>query len=699
MKTRARYSLDANTLVDDVDTSDVLAITSIVQDSGRAITFDGTGGVLNFDTNQFNDLAVGESETLTFTYTADDQEGQANSTNTGQITVVVEGRNDQPTAAVAAETTDEDAGTFSLDANTLVNDVDASDVLAITSIVQDSGRAITFDGTGGVLNFDTNQFNDLAVGESETLTFTYTVDDQEGQANSTNTGQITVVVEGRNDQPTAADAADTTDEDAGTYSLDANTLVDDVDTSDVLAITSIVQDSGRAITFDGTGGVLNFDTNQFNDLAVGESETLTFTYTVDDLEGQANSTNTGQITVVVEGRNDQPVITGLESNHENACLSATDGQVTIGGTFADVDVSDTHVITVDWGDGLSETLPGSFVDQAGDSFSAMHAYASGGIFAVRVTATDSSGETSLTAESTAAVTGVGLVHRTLYVVGTAGKDDVKLKSKDGGDTVEVETKLDQGKKEKTEFLTDDIDLIVIHLCDGDDKADVDQKIEISTQIYGGAGKDDLKGGSGNDLLDGGPGEDDLDGRDGDDQLFGGEDDDKLDGGKGSDFLSGGGGDDDLKGGSDGDVDEGRDDILIGGDGDDKLDAGKGFNLLVGGRGDDDLKAKHSGGNGSPGSILIAGWTSHDEAADAASAFRSILRDEWISRWDQGDDYDQIVDDLVAAGSSLEAGQRVFGDSLKDKLEGSSQSRDLFFADLDGLDELKGNQGDRIIQVG
>ncbi len=112
MKTRARYSLDANTLVDDVDTSDVLAITSIVQDSGRAITFDGTGGVLNFDTNQFNDLAVGESETLTFTYNVDDQEGQANSTNTGQITVVVEGRNDQPTAADAVDTTDEDAGTL-----------------------------------------------------------------------------------------------------------------------------------------------------------------------------------------------------------------------------------------------------------------------------------------------------------------------------------------------------------------------------------------------------------------------------------------------------------------------------------------------------------------------------------------------------------------------------------------------------------
>mgnify|MGYP006201411223 CR=1 FL=1 len=109
-------------------------------------------------------------------------------------------------------------------------------LLAITGIVQDSGRSITFDSAGGVLSFDANQFNDLAVGESETLTFTYTVDDQEGQPNSTNTGLLTVIVEGRNDAPVAADASDTTNEDAGTFALDANTLVSDVDASDVLAI-------------------------------------------------------------------------------------------------------------------------------------------------------------------------------------------------------------------------------------------------------------------------------------------------------------------------------------------------------------------------------------------------------------------------------------------------------------------------------
>ena len=168
-------------------------------------------------------------------------------------------------------------------------------------------------------------------------------------------------------------------------------------------------------------------------------------------------------------------------------------------------------------------------------------------------------------------------------------------------------------------------------------------------------------------------------------------------------MDGGAGDDDLKGGSeggsDGDSDNGADlgaDILLGGSGDDKLDGGKGADLLIGGLGADDIKGGGKGKKGDPGDILISGWTAHDSDY---TALHAILHDSWISRWSVGDDYDEIVDDLVA--NWLRPGQ-AFDDGVKDKLYGNNKTRDLFCADQDGEDadddKLKGDKNDRVIEI-
>ncbi len=77
----------------------------------------------------------------------------------------------------------------------------------------------------GSFDYDPNgQFDYLAVGETASDTFTYTVDDGRGQPNSTNTATVTVTINGLNDQPVAADDAVTADED--TALIGASVLAD-----------------------------------------------------------------------------------------------------------------------------------------------------------------------------------------------------------------------------------------------------------------------------------------------------------------------------------------------------------------------------------------------------------------------------------------------------------------------------------------
>ena len=198
------------------------------------------------------------------------------------------------------------------------------------------------------------------------------------------------------------------------------------------------------------------------------------------------------------------------------------------------------------------------VDQASNEFMATHQYVAGGIYNVNVQMTDAEGATSMTGSTIAIAQGVGLVDGILYVIGTNGEDDVKVKEADQGTTVKVDARLeDFDGPRKQEFFTSDISRIEMYLCGDDDKAKVDKKIDVPSVLWGGDGDDKLTGGSADDVLIGGHGDDKLNGGDGNDVLSGGAGDDKLDGDHGDDVLIGGAGRDKLKG-------EKGDDLLIGG---------------------------------------------------------------------------------------------------------------------------------------
>ncbi len=114
---------------------------------------------------------------------------------------------------------------------------------------------------------------------------------------------------------------------------------------------------------------------------------------------------------------------------------------------------------------------------------------------------------------------------------------------------------------------------------GGDGNDVIYGDEGNDTLSSGAGKNTLVGGAGDDRLGGSGGRESLDGGDGNDRLYGGGSSDTLNGGGGVDRLWGGDGDDSLIGGS-------SNDKLYGEAGNDRLNGGKGADLIDGGPGTD-----------------------------------------------------------------------------------------------------------------
>ena len=203
-----------------------------------------------------------------------------------------------------------------------------------------------------------------------------------------------------------------------------------------------------------------------------------------------------------------------------------------------------------------------------------------------------------------------------------------------------------------DFPADAVKSIVVHVCDGDDKVDVHDKIEVGADIFGGDGDDHLKGGRGDDLIVGGPGRDKLYGRDGDD------------------FLDGGDGRDDLKAGD-------GDDILLGGAHNDKLKGENGRDVLIGGIGKDSLDGgKHD-------DVIIGGHVTLDRA----------MLEEVRRVWNDDDHYSQRVEALTGPGGLLRLGITVLDDDETDQLKGG-KDRDLFYARLSGGKSQKDKLKDR-----
>jgi Ca2+-binding RTX toxin-like protein len=199
--------------------------------------------------------------------------------------------------------------------------------------------------------------------------------------------------------------------------------------------------------------------------------------------------------------------------------------------------------TIDWGDGTTQTVQGTWYQEQVD-----HVYAATGSYTVTVTATDKDSATSASVSAMVNVEAVQLQNGELVVGGTTAADEIAV-ALEGPSLMRV--------------LINGVDLGVF-------QAGIAGAYEGSVLVYGQAGNDvielvGLEDGGGTPvfphtaLLSGGDGDDlldatdcslscILDGGDGADQLKGGSGNDLLFGGRGADVLRGGDGEDLLVGG-------------------------------------------------------------------------------------------------------------------------------------------------------
>lgn len=435
----------------DPDASDILEVaevngssanvgTEIVLASGALLTVQPDGSV-DYDPNgQFESLAIGESTTDSFTYRVSDGNGGFDGAT---VFIKIDGRNDAPVAEDDAVTTNEDTAlmgsVFADNGSGADRDVDASDTITVsevngsaaavgTQITLASGALLTLNADG-TFDYDPNdQFEALAVTETATDSFTYTIIDGNGGSDM---ATVTVTIEGVNDAPVAADDAVSTDEDTA---LSGSVLVDngsgadsDVDASDTLMVSTvngsaanvgsqITLASGALLTLNADG-TFDYDPNdQFEALAVGESDTDSFSYTVSDGNG---GTDTATVTVTINGANDAPVFASgdtfslPENTTSVGTVATTDLDASDDVSYAIVGGADELLFNIDEETGELSFINAPDFENAGDV---------GGDNTYNVTVSAFDGTETVTQDITVNVTDVDETGGPTILTGTSGFD-------------------------------------------------------------------------------------------------------------------------------------------------------------------------------------------------------------------------------------------------------------------------------------
>jgi len=290
--------------VTELFTGAIAPAASITLASGSTVTINADNTLTYTPGAGLNALPVGQQLTETFQYTVSD----GTATDTGTVTILVNGVNDAPTAV-------DDGGTpsfevpatdFTIGVNVLTNDTDpdTGDTLTILSFDTSATQGSVVNVGNG--NFDYNPngaFNALAAGESATDSFTYTVSDGNG---GTDTATVTFVINGVDNPPTAiADTATLSER----FSRNINVLANDSDPDSPPSELSLTAINGNSFTVgnrltlaSGSQVIVNANNTvtylpiSFGGLEQGQTGTDNFTYTVEDAEGNA-ATATVNLTI------------------------------------------------------------------------------------------------------------------------------------------------------------------------------------------------------------------------------------------------------------------------------------------------------------------------------------------------------------------------------------------------------------------
>ncbi|NND96993.1 MAG: hypothetical protein HKN47_06655, partial [Pirellulaceae bacterium] len=331
-----------------------------------------------------------ESETITFEYElqVQDDSGEANDTALATVTVTINGVNDQPdlTLTPATGSLTEDSGPDPLTASGSVSitDDDTNDTQTLSfnnaSATRSGSTALTAAQaaalTSGISVSNANNTWNYSVansavqflntGETATVTFDVVVTDDSGAANDSDFRTVTITINGvdevaGNNQPTiTADDGSVTEDDSNPNLTDTgNITVGDADAGDTLTVSSsFASNSGTTLTAaqlaalnggfnaTNTGWTFTVANSAVQFLGAGEIVTLTYNVTVDDNTGASNATATDQVTININGVNDQPNL--ILNSASGSVTEDTGNPLTASGSLSisDVDQNDNLSVSV-----------------------------------------------------------------------------------------------------------------------------------------------------------------------------------------------------------------------------------------------------------------------------------------------------------------------------------------------------------------
>ena len=296
----------------DIDNSDSLHIVSVKTAGPGSVDIAAESTFVKYipEDSAFKYLALGESATVVLNYTISDNNGVEDS---AEIVVIVNGVNNVPVAYHETWTISE-IETADQIIPVLDNDVDEdiSDSLIVTSVKTDIGSVqITSDNEGIIYKPVPLHFQYLAVGESANVTVDYTISDNNGGDDS---GVVTITIIGMNDEPIAAnDSSSITEDHVTEITLDVLANDSDFDLSDKLSVVEVTSSSPGSFVVSQNSNSVQYtpDTSAFHYLAVGESATVTASYTISDGNG---GRATADIFVTITGVNDLVVPVDDEVN-------------------------------------------------------------------------------------------------------------------------------------------------------------------------------------------------------------------------------------------------------------------------------------------------------------------------------------------------------------------------------------------------
>ncbi|UPK06248.1 VCBS domain-containing protein [Bradyrhizobium sp. 170] len=353
---------DVDVVAGNISTSGALSIADADQGQANFTAQAGTAGSNGYgsftldaagnwsysaDDSQTAVQQLGAGQSITDSFTAVSSDGSASQL----VTVTITGTNDIPVAVNDSTSVNEDATTANLRSLLLSNDTDPDSgetaTLKITGVTQGAKGTVVLSDSGTAFNFsddvltysaDGNVLDALAVGQSTTDTFTYTITDAQG---ATNTATATVTITGTNDTPVAVNDSTSVNEDATTANLRSLLLSNDTDPDSgetaTLKITGVTQGAKGTVVLNNNGTPFDFsddtvtytaDGNVLDALAVGQSTTDSFTYTVTDAQG---ATNTATVMVTINGVNDaaNDLIFSYTGASGNSLPSGAFGQISV----------------------------------------------------------------------------------------------------------------------------------------------------------------------------------------------------------------------------------------------------------------------------------------------------------------------------------------------------------------------------------